>query len=146
MAYKPKTWTQKWAEAKAKPERPKVLDCPEMGERFVVPGPAEIEAIVRAVPKGRILSMPELTGQIAKKHGVATCCPMTTGIFVWIMAHAAEESGKGDIPWWRVVKKGGELNPKYPGAPDLQKGLLESEGHRVEVRGKRVILLEPLPT
>lgn len=42
---------------------------------------------------------------------------MTTGIFAWIAAHAAEEQrqqGKRDItPYWRTLKSGGVINPKY---------------------------------
>lgn len=34
-------------------------------------------------------------------------------------------------PWWRVLKKGGFLNPKYPGGTDYQAALLEAEGVRV---------------
>jgi hypothetical protein len=29
---------------------------------------------------------------LAQKHGVDIACPMTTGIFAWIAAHAAEEA------------------------------------------------------
>ncbi|HRU41646.1 MAG TPA: methylated DNA-protein cysteine methyltransferase, partial [Candidatus Diapherotrites archaeon] len=40
-------------------------------------------------------------------------------------------------PYWRTLKKGGELNEKYPGGVELQKALLETEGHTVVARGKR---------
>lgn len=141
MSRKTKSWTQKWQEAVAKPGLPKVLDCEEMGTRFVVPGPAEVEEIVRHVPRGKVLTMAEMADQLAKKHRVKSACPMTTGVFAWILAHAAEEAKDASIPWWRIVKTGGELNPKYPGAPDLQKGLLEAEGHRVAPKGRKLIVV-----
>ena len=67
--------------------------------------------------------------------------PLTTGIFAWIAAHAAAEAeeagGKRTTPFWRTLKSGGELNPKYPGGiPSLQRKLAE-EGHTVRQRGKR---------
>ena len=41
------------------------------------------------------------------------------------MAHASQEretTDSGNItPYWRTLKKGGELNEKYPGSIDLQK-------------------------
>jgi len=140
MAYKRKSWSQKWEEAVAKPDLPKVIDCPEAGTRFVVPNPAEVEAIVKDIPKGKVLTMAEIAEKIAAKHGVPSCCPMTTGIFAWILAHKEVDAGDSTSPWWRVVKKGGELNLKYPGAPELQKELLESEGHWVERKGSRWIV------
>ena len=34
-------------------------------------------------------------------------------------------------PWWRVLKTGGFLNPKFPGGTDRQAELLAGEGIRV---------------
>jgi alkylated DNA nucleotide flippase Atl1 len=65
---------------------------------------------------------------------------MTTGIFSWIAAHAAEEQqlkGEKDItPYWRTLKTGGLLNEKYPGGVEAQKKKLEAEGHTVVQTGK----------
>ena len=140
MAYKRKTWSQKWAEAVAKPDLPKIINCPESNERFVVPNPAEVEQVVRRVPLGEVVSMSTIAGEIARKHGTESCCPMTTGIFAWLLAHAAVDGSDPklvDVPWWRVVKAKGELNMKYPNAPDLQKSLLEAEGKTVSQRGSK---------
>ena len=42
---------------------------------------------------------------------------MTTGIFAWIAAHAANESEEAEVsdttPYWRTLKAKGELNPSY---------------------------------
>jgi len=70
---------------------------------------------------------------------------MTTGIFAWIAAHAAEEqkqNGENDItPYWRTLKTGGFLNEKYPGGTEAQKRLLELEGHTVVRKGKKLVVL-----
>ena len=34
-------------------------------------------------------------------------------------------------PWWRVLRKGGFLNPKLPGGVERQAALLQAEGVRV---------------
>ena len=56
---------------------------------------------------------------LAIKHHTTIGCPLTTGIFAWISAHAAEEQqqqGAREItPYWRTLKTGGLLNEKYPG-------------------------------
>ncbi|MCX8011382.1 MAG: MGMT family protein, partial [Ignavibacteria bacterium] len=71
-------------------------------------------------------------------------CPITTGTFAWISAHAAEESsraGKKRItPYWRTLKSGGEINSKYPGGVHKQKELLESEGHMIIQKGKKFVV------
>ena len=67
-------------------------------------------------------------------------CPITCGIFSWIAAHAAEEAAsdgrKRTTPYWRTLKTGGELNPKYPGGVARLKKKLVAEGHRVVTRGR----------
>ena len=71
-------------------------------------------------------------------------CPITCGIFAWIAAHAAEEAasaGESDItPYWRTLKTGGELNPKYPGGIEQLRVMLEAEGHRVVPKGRRYLV------
>ncbi|MFQ6079623.1 MAG: hypothetical protein ACE5NJ_10890, partial [Thermodesulfobacteriota bacterium] len=73
-------------------------------------------------------------------------CPITTGIFAWIAAHAAMEEaveGKEEItPYWRTLKAGGELNPKYPGGIKGQRARLQLEGHRVVQKGKKYIVVD----
>lgn len=170
MVRKRKTWVQKWAEATAKPGLPKVFDCASAGQRMVVPAPAEIEAFVRQVPAGQVVTMADLGKHLAARHGADLCCPMTAGIFVWLLAYATCESlgldvdcgrraespppsrpgavgseiaraakrlAHTEVPWWRVVKAKGELNPKLPLGPALQRVLLEAEGHTVDTKGKK---------
>jgi hypothetical protein len=84
--------------------------------------------------------------KVARDHHATIGCPITTGIFAWIAANAAEErraAGKKNItPYWRTLKSGGEVNPKYPGGIARQKKLLSGEGHRVVKKGKRTIVTD----
>ena len=63
-------------------------------------------------------------------------CPLMTGIFLRIVAEAAEEDrllGKCDItPYWRIVGEDGKLNAKFPGGVERQAEHLREEGHAVE--------------
>ncbi len=111
---------------------------------FVIPAPREVDALMRKVPKGRLITIDELRQALARKHGATVACPLTTGIFAWIAAHAAAESAaagrKRVTPYWRTLKAGGELNPKYPGGLAGVRQRLVAEGHRVVARGRRMFV------
>ena len=95
---------------------------------------------MRKVPKGKLITINEIRQIVADKHGATMGCPITTGIFAWIAAHAAEEAvedgAKQITPYWRTLKTGGLLNPKYPGGIENLQRKLESEGHRVVRKGR----------
>ena len=74
---------------------------------------------------------------LAKKHGADNTCPLTAGIFINIAAKASIERGADETPYWRTLKKDGELNEKYPEGIDGQKFHLEIEGLTVIQKGKR---------
>lgn len=127
-----KTWREKLADAK------------DLPKTMVIPSPQEVDEVMRRVPKGGLATINEVRACLAKKHGTDIACPMTTGIFAWIAAHAAEEAraaGNKDItPYWRTLKTGGELNPKYPGGIPALKKLLAAEDHKVtQRRGKSFV-------
>ncbi len=144
MSSKKKTWAEKLAAAKAKMPEAHKFYCKKSKQHFVIPAVEEIDAMMRGVRKGRVITMKQMTDHFREKHGVDLCCPMTAGIFAWIIAHAADEAeqagAKRVVPWWRTLKSGGELNPKYPGKGDIQRARLEAEGHRVIQKGKKLIV------
>ena len=109
---------------------------------MVIPAPIEVDEIMRAVPKGKVTTINEIRARLAQKHRVNFACPITTGIFAWIAANAAAEAqaeGKKRVtPWWRTLKTGGGLNPKYPGGIAAQSKLLKAEGHGIiSAKGKK---------
>ena len=144
-----KTWREKLADSKGLPKTGKIEG--KMSKRWgtgtmVIPAPREVDELMRRVPKGRLVTSNELRAALARKHGVNFACPITTGIFSWIAAHAAEEAardGKKRItPYWRTLKTGGELNPKYPGGLDGIRKRLQGEGHKFVQRGKRTLVAD----
>ena len=114
------------------------------GDTCAISSPKEIDSIIKKIPFGKTVTINDLRSKLAKKYNTDIACPITTGIFAWICANAAEEenaSGKKNItPWWRVLKLGNELNPKYPNYPEQQKSLLISEGHNLIQKGKKWIV------
>lgn len=135
MAYRRKTWREKLADDKGLPTVAKLEG--KLSQRWGtgtmdIPAPREVDAMIRTIRKGRTATLNDLRAILAKKHGVEVCCPITTGIFTWIAAHASAEheaEGKKRItPWWRVLKSDGKLNPKYPGGVEEQARRLFAEG------------------
>ncbi len=141
-----KTWRQKLAAAKAKPGLPKKWYCQKTRQHMVVPSPDEVERIVRRVRRGKLITMAQIGDLLRQKHAVDLACSMTTGIFAWLIAHAADEAARDGRkvvpPWWRVLKAGGELNPKYPGQGATQRARLREEGHRVVRKGKKLVVAD----
>lgn len=150
---KKKTWREKLEDSKG---LPKVITCGEKkgkhgprwglrpGDTLVIPAPAQVDETMRTVAEGELITTSEIRDLLAGRHGTTSACPMTVGIFAWVAAHAAEEAraeGQQDItPYWRTLKAGGELNPKYPGGIDRQKERLEATGHRVIRKAKRWVV------
>lgn len=133
-----KTWREKLADDKDLPKVVKLEGA--SAERFggatlAIPAPREVDALMRKVPPGQVATTNELRAAVARQHRAESGCPITTGIFAWIAAHAAEEAaalGETDItPYWRILKIKGELNPKYPGGIPAITARLEAEGHAV---------------
>ncbi len=135
---KRKSWQEKLADDKDLPRVEKITE--KMSKRWgvgtvVIPAPREVDEIMKKVPKGKLITINEIRRILARRHGATIGCPITTGIFAWIAAHAAEEAaaeGKKNItPYWRTLKSGGELNLKYPGGIEVQSALLKKEGHEI---------------
>jgi len=144
---KRKSWTERLADDKnlplVKPIPPKMVKRSGQGT-MVVPAPREVDAAIKTVRKRKLATAREIAGLIARRHGTTVCCPVTTGIFAWIAAHAAHEAEligrKAITPYWRVLKNGGELNGKYPGGLSDVKQRLEAEGHVVVRQGQRYLV------
>ena len=144
-----KSWREKLADSKGLPKIGRVEG--KMTTRWgtgtmVVPAPMEVDEFMRKVPKGRLTTINELRTALASRHKVDVGCPITTGIFAWIAANAAHEAAaegaKRVTPYWRTLKTGGELNPKYPGGISAIRKLLAAEGHRVVQKGKRFFVAD----
>lgn len=144
-----KSWREKLADDK---DLPKI--CEVTGKmtkrwgqgRFVIPAPREVNALMKQVPRGRVATIAELRAALAHKHQTDFACPITTGIFSWIAAHAAAEDEtagrKPFTPFWRTLKTGGEINPKYPGGVQGVARRLRAEGHKIESKGKRLLVAD----
>ncbi len=149
MARRKKTWREKYEGSRG---------CPKVvalgadlrrrwgGGTCVIATPRLVDALMKKVPRGKVTTIHEIRAALAKEHGAEIACPITTGIFASIAAHVAEEDKakrkRGATPYWRTLKAGGEINPKYPGGVEAQKKLLQAEGHIVAARGRKTMILD----
>jgi len=144
-----KSWQEKLADSKGLPRVEKITE--KMSKRWgegtvVIPAPKEVDEIMKNVPEGRVITINEIRKKLAEKHNATIGCPITCGIFAWIAANAAQEAAeegkKNTTPYWRTLKTGGVINEKYPGGIELQRRLLEMEGHKIIQKGKRYLVVD----
>lgn len=138
-----------WREKLEKPQQPKVVKISPSMARFgkgtmLIPTPKLVDDLLREVPKGKLVTIGEIRKRLANDFAADVTCPLTTGIFVRIVAEAAEEDRAGGrqriTPYWRVIKDDGSLNPKFPGGEQLQAQHLRREGLSVAHKGKRTVV------
>src|SRR5829696_2544061 len=109
-AYKRKTWKEKLDDGR----EPKVEKANKefagihAGQKMLIPTPKLIDDYIRHIPKGKTVDTETIRKDLAIEHGAEVTCPLTTGIFVRIVAEAAyEEYQQGKpvnkiTPFWRV--------------------------------------------
>jgi len=140
MTVRKRSWREKLEDDKGLPKVEKIRG--KLSKRWgtgtvVIPAPKEVDQMMRKVPKGKVTTINQIREALAGRHRATIGCPITTGIFAWVAAHAAEEdatAGKKRVtPYWRTLKSGGELNAKYPGGVEAQARRLRAEGHAIEL-------------
>jgi hypothetical protein len=96
-----KTWREKLEQEL--PDHGKIVDVPpKMQRRFgtgkmLIPRPLDVDALIRKIERGKLATVEQIRERLAKDFHANITCPMTTGIFLRIVAEAAVEdlrSGK----------------------------------------------------
>lgn len=130
-------------DSKGMPKTQKVTDPATIkkygGENMFFAPPIAYDRLMRLVPPGRLTTVAALRDHLARTNGADFTDPITAGIFVSIAAWASFQRQGDETPYWRTLKAGGQLNPKYPGGPLAQKEKLEAEGHTILRRGQKNI-------
>jgi hypothetical protein len=115
-----KTWAEKLNEKKESVVKRidfGFADLPA-GCVMLISTPAIIESYIRKIPKGKKVTLQTMRKDLAEEAGAEYTCPLTTGIFLRIVAEANYEkyaktkSLRGVAPFWRVVQPGSPLAKK----------------------------------
>lgn len=91
--------------------------------RFV-PTPRLVDAYLRTVPRGETRTMARLREDLARAHDCEATCPVSTALFLRMVAEAAwEEIGAGSepedvAPFWRVVTPDSPVGRRLSVDPD----------------------------
>lgn len=107
------------------------------GTKLLIAPPIAYDELMRKVPAGKLITSDRIRAHLATSFGADNTCPLTAGIFINIVAKASLERETDETPFWRTLKKDGELNEKYPEGMEGQKKRLEMEGHTIIQKGKR---------
>lgn len=117
-----KTWIQKRDGAKA----PHIahLDKPfagvAAGAKLLISSPIEIDTYVRSIETGAFIDPAHMRRELAARHGADATCPVSTGIFLRIIAEAAIEEHQNGAeigvitPFWRIISPTSPTAKKLP--------------------------------
>lgn len=123
-----------------KPLTEKLAHWGPPGASMVISTPGIIDEVVRKIPKGKLATMTTLRAALSNRHKTDIACPITTGIFLGIVAKAAAEmedmGARRVAPWWRVLRSDGTLNDRMPGGIAEHRKRLEAEGFAVKPKGR----------
>ena len=90
------------------------------GSSMFVATPKIVDEFINKMPYGRFITMPELRADLAIEYDCDATCPVSTAIFLRVVAEAAlehlEQGAKtADItPFWRVVAPGDKVSARLP--------------------------------
>jgi hypothetical protein len=101
---------------------------------MLIPTPKIVDAYIRQIPKGRQVDVEAIRKDLAAEYHAEVTCPLTTGIFIRIVAEAAyEEYEKGKplnkiTPFWRVLSEKSSTAKKLTFGTKLLKEQRKKEG------------------
>ena len=90
------------------------------GSSMFVATPKIVDEFINKMPQGRFITMPELRADLAIEYDCDATCPVSTAIFLRVVAEAALEhleqgATTADItPFWRVVAPGDRVSARLP--------------------------------
>ncbi len=93
------------------------------GSIMYISNPKTIEDYIRSIPKGKSVDLKTMRKDLAIEHGAEVTCPITTGIFLRIVAEAAYEKYEQGTPLSRVTPFWRVIHEKMPIAKKLSFGV-----------------------
>jgi hypothetical protein len=104
------------------------------GSKLFIATPRVVKQYIDAIPPGQGTTIPQMREDLAREWQADASCPMTTSIFVRIVAEAALDelaAGKPEAeitPFWRVVDENGSIAQKLSAGPAFIRKMREREG------------------
>lgn len=142
-----KTWTEKLhcdKEPKIKRIDFNFADIPANSNMFIAT-PQIIDNDIKQIPKGKIVSVQTMRKDLAIENKADYTCPVTTGMFLRIVAEANFEkyqqtnSIKSITPFWRVVEPNSTLSEKLTFGKDFIIKQRQAEKTNVNINDEHTI-------
>lgn len=92
--------------------------------------------IMRMIPEGKLTTKDRITDYLVKKHNADYIDRLTSEIYMNLVANESVENKIEEVPYWRTLNYEGRLNEKFPGGIEMQRALLEKEGHKITQKEK----------
>lgn len=79
------------------------------GNTMLISSPGELANYIARIPRGETRTMDRLRNELARKAGAQSMCPVTTAIYLKVVAEVAlQDLAEGKlidqvVPFWRVV-------------------------------------------
>ena len=126
MTGKPTDWRGRFR--KAKPPHVVTLHADfagvKAGQTMLISSPEVIARYAATIPRGEFRSIARMRGDLARRAGADAMCPVTTAIFLRVVAEVAlrdlEEGRPLDevAPFWRIVEPTDKVAAKLSCGPD----------------------------
>jgi hypothetical protein len=90
----------------------------------LISSPGEIANYISRIPRGETRTIDRMRNELARKAGSNSMCPVTTSIYLKVVAEVALQDlseGKsldGVVPFWRVVMPDSKVAKKLSCGPD----------------------------
>ena len=131
-----KSWEDKLNDPRPHQVKPVPVDMSGMkkGEIMLIPTAKIVDAFIRTIGKGRSMDVPTLRARLARRYKAQVTCPITTGIYLRIVAEAAwEDHQKGAplsriTPFWRVLDSKAPITAKLSFGAAVVKARRAAEG------------------
>lgn len=126
MAKKPTDWRKRFGAAK--PPHVVTLHADfagvKAGTTMLISSPGDIAAYLSKIPRGETRPIERLRNELARKYGAQATCPVTTAIYLRVVAEVSLrdlEEGKTleeVAPFWRVATPDSKVAKKLSCGPD----------------------------
>ncbi|MFN4274082.1 MAG: hypothetical protein ACK4F5_14830 [Aliihoeflea sp.] len=117
---RPTDWRKRFD--KAKPPKTVVLHTDfagiKAGTTMFIASPGLIANYIQRIPAGETRSIARMRNELARRHAAQATCPVTTAIYLKLVAEVAlQDLSEGMsvdkvVPFWRVIEKGSKLAGK----------------------------------
>jgi hypothetical protein len=92
--------------------------------KMLIPCPTTVATQIRRIPEHQLMSKELLQAKLAEQFQVQVTCPFATKKALQAIAQDTNQP----VPYWRVIKKNGELFSYFPGGVEGHADCLRQEG------------------